>query len=136
MRSDWKELPRGDVFPQYAGYHVTLNRKGHIAINRVTHERMGMPEAVSILYDEANHRVGLKPTYRAQKNAYPVHKANRTGGRIVKAYRLLAEYGIELPETLEFRGVEIDQDSILILDLRTARSSTRAIAWQKRRTKR
>jgi len=38
----------------------------------------------------------------------------------------MQEFGIDLPETLQFKDAEIDQDGILILDLRTARVSARA----------
>ena len=45
-----------------------------------------------------------------------------------RAYRLLIEFGIKVPETLEFKDAEIDLDGQLILDLRTARVSARGRA--------
>ena len=48
------------------------------------------------------------------------------GARIVRALRLLTNFGIVLPETIEFNDAEIDPDTQLILDLRTARVSPKA----------
>ena len=136
MKADWIEVSRGDVAPRWAGYYASMNRKGQIAFNRVTHERMGSPEAVNILYDRVNNRIGLKPTSRAMRNAYPLIRWSNCGGRMVRALRVMTEFGIELPATVEFREVEIDQDGILILDLRLTRASARSAGHERRRGKR
>ena len=68
------------------------------------------------------------------KNAFPVAKYGRHGGRIVRAYRLLQEFNIVLPETIRFVASEVDQDGILLLDLRTAKVSTRAAGQRGRNT--
>ncbi|MEP6847560.1 MAG: hypothetical protein ABI999_01800 [Acidobacteriota bacterium] len=39
MKVNWKEVPRGDIAPQWAGIYVTMNRKGEIAMSRRTWER-------------------------------------------------------------------------------------------------
>jgi hypothetical protein len=44
----------------------------------------------------------------------------------VRAYRLITQIGVKIPETLEFKDAEIDIDGQLVLDLRTARVSPRA----------
>lgn len=124
--TDWVELPRGDVAPHNSGLYVTMNRKGEIALNKVAYRRVGEPAAFLILYNRPNSMVALKPTAAAMKNAYPVRKHGRRGGRMVRAFRLLTEFGIKLPDTVEFPDAEIDQDGHLILDLRTARVSPRA----------
>jgi hypothetical protein len=134
MRRVWKEIPRGDKRAQWAGIYVTLNKQGTIVMNRAAHERLGGTEAFLLLYDAANNTVGLKPTARAIKNAYPVAKYGRHGGVRVNAYRLLAECGLVVKETLEFPDAEIDPDGILVLNLRTARVSNRAINHPSRRT--
>ena len=58
---------------------------------------------------------------------------NKYAGRIIYAKRLLREFGIDLPDTIEFRDAEIDQDGQLILDLRTARVSRRAYSQSPKR---
>jgi hypothetical protein len=126
MQADWIEIKRGDVMPQYAGVHVSMNPKGEIVMNAVAYRELGSPGAFLLLYDAANHRIGLRPAERSAPNAYPALKSNRTG-IMVRAHRLLREQRIILPLTMQFDKAEIDTDGILILDLRTARPSRRAL---------
>ena len=134
MKADWRECPRGDVLGQWSALYVTMNRKGEIALSRITYEKLGEPAAFNLLFDMVNNRIGLKPTALAARNAYPVAKQGRHGGRVVRAYRMTQEFGIDLPETIRFHNVEIDQDGILILDLRTAKVSQRALGFRKGRS--
>ena len=132
MQPDWIEIKRGDVMPQYTGMHVSLNPKGDIVMNSITYTKLGEPAAFLVLYDRVNNRIGLKPASMSARNAYPAIKSNRTG-RMVRGHRLLREHRIILPHTMQFDEAEIDQDGILILDLRTAKSSRRALAHERRR---
>jgi len=131
MKAEWVEVKRGDVMPQYAGLYVSMNPKGEIVMNAFAYRELGSPAAFLLLYDRVNHRIGLKPTARAMRNAYPVLRSNRTG-RMVRAYRLLREQRIVLPQTMQFDQAEIDDDGILILDLRTATPSRRALARERK----
>ena len=133
MKRRWEEIARDATKPQWAGIYVTMNAKGSIVMNRAAHQRMGSPQAYLLLFDPANQTIGLRPTYPNIKNAYPVLKSGRHGGRRVGAYRLLTERGLHIKETLEFPDAEIDQDGILLLNLRTAKVSNRAINHPKRR---
>src|SRR5215210_398695 len=127
MKRDWKEIPRDDKRAQWAGIYVTLNSKGTIVMNRAAHERMGEPAAYLIFYDGANNTIGLKPTGSQIRNAFPAARSGRHGGRKIAAYRLLVEGGLHIKDTLEFPDAEIDTDEILILNLRTAKISNRAL---------
>ncbi|MEP7214253.1 MAG: hypothetical protein ABI791_14335 [Acidobacteriota bacterium] len=127
MKRNWSEVPRGDKRAQWAGIYVTMNGKGWIVMNRAAHERLGGAEAFLVLYDSANNTIGLKPTGTKMRNAYPVHLSGRHGGRRVNAYRLLTEHRIRVDQTLEFPDADIDEDGILVLNLRTAAVSNRAL---------
>jgi hypothetical protein len=135
MKRHWEEVARDATKAQWAGIYVTMNAKGSIVMNRTAHERMGKPAAYLLLYDPANHTIGLRPTYPNIKNAYPTLKSGRHGGRRISAYRLLTERGLHIKETLEFPDAEIDTDGILLLNLRTAKVSNRAINHPRRRGK-
>lgn len=125
MKAEWIEIKRGDVMPQYSGIYATLNAKGAIVISRITYEMLGSPTAFNLLYDKPNNRIGLKPTALSQKNAYPALVGNPCGGKVIRAHRLLREQRITLPYTVQFHEAEIDEDGILVLDLRTAERSNR-----------
>lgn len=126
MRPDWREVPRDDIKGQWAALYITMNSKGEIVMSRITYQRLGEPKAFVLLFDAVNNRIGLKPTVPSTRNAYPIGPRGPRGGKVVRAYRLMQEFGITLPETIRFHDPEIDQDGILILDLRTARISERA----------
>src|SRR5215471_14554170 len=131
MRTDWRECPKGDVLQHWAKTYVTMNRDGYIVLSRKTYERIGEPQAVILLFDKVNSRIGLKPTSPSIRNAYSVAKRGRYGGRLVRAYRLMQEFGIDLPETIQFTNPELDEEGILILDLRTAKVCSRGLAKRK-----
>jgi hypothetical protein len=95
-------------------------------MSRLTFEKLGEPVAVTLLFDQANGRIGIKPSSPSMRNAYPVAKQGRHGGRLIRAYRLMQEFGVSLPDTIRFQEPEIDNDGILVLDLRTAKVSGRA----------
>ena len=127
MKRDWKQIARGDKRAQWAGIYATLNNRGTIVLNRAADDRIGSPAAFNLLYDSANNTIGLKPTALSMRNAYAAQRSGRHGGRKVNAYRLLTECGLIIKETLEFPDAEIDEDGILILNLRTAKISDRAL---------
>ena len=134
MKRDWKEIPRDGKRAQWAGLYVTMNGTGTIVMNRAAYERLDEPAAFLLLYDAPNNSIGLKPTGASMKNAYPVMKSGKHGGRKVSAYRLLMECGLQIKDTLEFTDAEIDIDGTLVLNLRTAKVSKRALNHPTRRT--
>jgi hypothetical protein len=134
MRENWIEIKRGDIMPQYTGIYATMNPKGDIVISKVTYQLLGSPPAFNILYDRTNNRIGLKPATLTAKNAYPARVWNHAGAKMLRGHRLTREHRIELPHTIQFVGADIDEDGILILDLRTARHSPRAKDHPNRRS--
>ena len=134
MKPDWREVPRDEVKGQWAALYVTMNQKGYIVMSRVTYQRLGEPNAFQLLFDATNNRIGLKPTALSTRNAYPVGPCGPHGGKIVRAYRLMQDFGISLPETIRFHDAEIDHDGVLVLDLRTARVTARGAKMSVRKT--
>lgn len=126
MEIEWTILPRGDVAAHWSGLYVTMNRIGSIVLSRVTHERLGEPGAVLIMLDRFNQRLGLKPVEVGERHAYPVRNYGRRGAKIVRAFRIVTEFGIRPADTIEFQEPKIDLDGHLILDLRTVRISPKA----------
>jgi len=133
MKGDWEEIPREYLPSWTAGPRVTLNTKGYIVMNRRAHELIGKPQAVLILFDRINSRIGLRAANPGLRNAYRLSKTSGgAGSRLVRANRLLTTKGIDVPETLQFHEPRIDQDQVLILDLRTARVSNRYLSAARR----
>jgi hypothetical protein len=101
-------------------------------LSRTTYQRLDSPEAFQIFFDEANSRIGLKPAAKSARDAYLAGPVGSSGGRQVRALRLLNEFALDLPATVRFYDAEIDQDGILVLDLRTARVPPSVLAAQRR----
>ena len=127
MKAEWIEIKRGDVQPQYSGLRASMNPQGDIVINRVAYQTLGEPPAFLLLYDRINQQIGLKPAAASTRNAYPAVKSNRAGARMVRGHRLTREQRIVLAHTVQFDDAAIDEDGNLILDLRTAVISRRAL---------
>lgn len=125
MQVNWKQCPRGDAVGQWAKFYVTMNKRGYIVFSRKTYERLGSPSAFLLFFDAVNNRIGLKPTAAGIRDAYPVARYGKHGGKVVRAWRLMEEFGIELPGTLQFDNADVDREGKLVLDLRTAKLSQR-----------
>ena len=135
MREDWQEISRGDILPQHAGIYVTMNPKGDIVLSRITYEMLDSPPAFVILFDKTNRRIGLNPAALATRNAYPARVASRAGAKKIRGHRLTREHRIDLPHTIQFFDADINEDGILVLDLRTAKISPRTASHARNRLK-
>lgn len=133
MKTMWKEIPRDPTRGQWAALYVTINSEGAIVLSRLTHDRLGAPKAYQLFFDPVNNRIGLKPSALAGKHAYPAGPRGPHGGKVIRAFRLLKDCSLSIPETLQFFDAEIDHEGILILDLRTARISPRAARHRENR---
>lgn len=121
MNEVWTKCPRDDAFGRWAKPYVTMNKRGYIVMSRKTYQNIKEPAAVHLYFDKVNSRIGIKPTDPRTRDAYPVAKQGRHGGRLIRAFRLMTEFGIEVPGTLKFQDIAQNNDNILILDLRTAK---------------
>ena len=122
----WLTLPYGDVAPQWSGIYVSLNKEGSIVIGHKTHERLGSPDAYLIKLDPLNEVFALEPTTRDTRNAYPARIKGYHGAKVLRAHRLVTEFGIRPDDTIEFVKPKIDLDGSLILSLRNIRVSPKA----------
>ena len=122
MRANWTECKFVDQHHvAWAGIYVTLTRYGEIRLGVKTWQKMGEPKAVTVYFDSANNRFGLKATAPGTRNAFPVRPKGMSGGRRIPILGVLRDNRIDLPETIRFYDAYFDDEGILILDLRTAR---------------
>jgi len=138
MQRNWKRLPKDYLKPQHsAPYSVSLSPKGIFLVSQRTWENMARPEAFQVLFDEKNSSLGLRAVSREDDDAYPIARGTRQGSaKVIRANRLIHEWGISLPDTMRFVHPAPDQDGILILDLRTAEISQQAVHHWTRKRKR
>ena len=123
MPDNWEiaiERPRGKG-RWIRGPYVSLNRRGEIAMNARAFELIGKPASVALFYDRERRAIGVKFPVAADRNFYPVRRYGRGRKmRIVRAARMMKQFGIEIERTLAFENVPvvIYRDSpMLVLEL-------------------
>lgn len=115
------EKPKG----RWAAIYATMNPEGHIFMTSHTFWRLGEPSAVFVLWDKLTSTIGLQPTHRGTTGSYPLLSRSGHGGRVVRIYSFMQEFGVRLGETVRFTDAHFDDDGILILDLRKVRSAAK-----------
>lgn len=119
FQRQWEELRFGpEVSRDGEGLRVTLSRKGEIMIGARAFELLGKPPAAILLYDERNKTIGVSPTQTDAVNGYPLIAKKGSRHRIIRASLFCRHNLIYLPRTAAFGTAHIDQDGVLVLDLR------------------
>lgn len=97
--------------------YVTIQKRGTMSFNKAAHEALGSPEAVELLYDKANHVMGIRAIDPSVTHAYPMRpQANKSEGPyIVSGSAFTKYYGIKTVEARRF-SAEME-DEVLIIDL-------------------
>ncbi len=105
--------------------YVSLNRRGEIALNAEAFKRIGQPASVTLLYDPVTKCIGVKHPVARDLYFFPVRRTGR-GRRtfIVRAARLLKQFGIEVTTTVVFKNVAVETlngNPMLVLEMGKAR---------------
>lgn len=83
--------------------------------------RIREPATVVLLYDERRRRIGVKFPIGADGEFFPVRRYGREGRlRVVRAARLLKQFGIQIDRTLIFRDAPVEDlngHPLLVLQL-------------------
>ena len=76
------------------------------------------------MFDPKRKIVGLMPSDRRRKHAFPLRKKDRkvSGGRCINAMYFCKHRGIRPSETFAFSNPEVNKDGILVLSLHELRS--------------
>ena len=131
MKRIWEVCPRDGTSARWAISCVSMNPKGEIRLNRYAHKAVGEPEACKLLFDRQNSTIGILGVPPGNKDAYPLRKKGPEGAFWIRAYRLCQEFGVRFPETIRFKNPEIDEEGVMILDLR----NTMPVAKRKAETR-
>lgn len=115
------DKPKG----RWAAMYATMNPAGHIFVTSHTFRQLGQPSAVIVMWDKLTSTIGLRPAERGIKGSYPFLSRSGHGGRVVRIYSFMQEFGFRLSETIRFTDAHIDDEGILILDLRKVRSAAK-----------
>ena len=120
MKRKWEQCPHSEEGTRWSSVYVTMNPVGYISLSKLAYRKLGEPEKVLVLYERSSNTIGLQPATRLAKGAFRVCSKG-SGGRVIRALRLMQEFNIKLPLTVRFMDPEFDQDGILVLDLNNTR---------------
>jgi hypothetical protein len=95
---------------------VTIQRKGVISLNVASFEALGEPEAVELLFDPDERRIGMRKIDPSVPHAYTVRSLGHTTW-LVSGTAFTNYYAIETPVARRWSATM--QDDILTIDLKT-----------------
>jgi len=98
--------------------HVHLNPKGEFVITMKTFEKLNSPDAVVLLYDRETHTIGVRPSRIEVPHAIRVHSRHKRYNRVFRSLKFLEKHGIALKHSVQFPTATVDEEGILILNLR------------------
>jgi hypothetical protein len=95
---------------------VTLNSKGLIYMNAKMYQLLGRPRAVALYYNREEDAIALHPAYERFIEHFEVVK--KQAGWAIHASTFCRHFGIRVPTTQRFLRPELNNDGIMILQLR------------------
>lgn len=120
----WEEFTAGPNEDRASRMHVTINRHGSMFFNRRVFELLGRPEAVVLYYNRKREKIAVASTHRRNAKGFPLVPHGDTTWRI-QANPFCRRHGIRVNKTEKFVGAEVDDDAMLLLDLKNTVSAAR-----------
>ena len=122
MTADWRIVKqRPEKERKQRRVYVSLNRRGEFAFNAEAFRLIGQPASVTLLYDAPAKRFGIKYPVARDRNFFPVRRHGRARRTlIVRAARMLKQFGIEVERTVVFENVAVERlngDPMLVLEM-------------------
>jgi hypothetical protein len=134
MISRWEIFEPGETKPFADRVHITLNRKHVFCMNANVQEMLGRPEAVVLMFDRKENIIGLSAAPITVKGTFRLLPMGRGHShRIIRASSFCRHFGICLDNTSAFLQPRLDEDGVLLLDLK-AITPARARRRSKRKT--
>ena len=116
MNWQWEEFRHGpDTRDEL---RVTLSPKGEIMIGARAVERLGRADWAVLSFDRRNSLIGVRPAHRHVENAYPLLHKLKGRHRIIRAFKFCLYYGIAFERTRAFVKPQIQENGMLVLDLK------------------
>lgn len=97
---------------------VTIQRSGSIGINAAAAYLIGEPEAVEMMFDREQNRVGVRPVPRETAHAYPCRPIKNRASFLVNCTAFFEYYRIPHEESVR-REVTVEE-GVLVVDLNDA----------------
>lgn len=117
MTRSWEEYHGGPNEPLRERWHVTLNRRCILLLNRKAAEAIGTPEMAMLLYDGRNKAIGVRAAGASDINPFPVLPHPKGSHFSIYMRPFCRHFGINSSDHIRFTAPEIDNDGVMVLDL-------------------
>lgn len=105
--------------PSQSRPHITIQRRGTLAINRAAFEVLGFPAAVELLFDPDRRILGMRTVPTTAVNAYPVRGLGAAPTRYLIAGIAFTKYHNITTDIAQRWYAKLDE-GILFIELATA----------------
>ena len=122
MKSRWIDFEGKPNRTSKVEPRVTLDGKGVILLNYRACEAFNTPAAVSLHFDEHERVIGLKPVDARHRNAFPLKPKKKVTFRLISAAPFCRHFKIKINGTVVFNDLDIDNEGVMLLPLRSATS--------------
>jgi hypothetical protein len=102
--------------PDSAKFRITINKRGTLYLSARAYEAIGRPKAVALYYNREDDCIAVEPAYPRFIQNFPVTKAQM--GWVIYAAAFCRHYRIGIPDTEVFNRPEVNNEGILLLNLR------------------
>ena len=117
MIKHWSEFQGSPNRVEKDVARVTLNQRGVLLLNSLAYEAMEAPAAVTLLFDENNKVIGLRPADIRHQNSFPVKQKDKWHNRTIHASPFCKHFKINVERTVLFNEVDVDNEGVMKLDL-------------------
>lgn len=105
---------------------VSLGKQKDFYINGRAHQALGEPAAVELLFDEELKKIGMRKCDPAQPNAFHLVRKRESNHYQLSAATFCNRFAIRVHAAIAFERAYVDDNGILVLDLKTAVAARRA----------
>lgn len=103
------------VHPNAPG--ITLNHRGLLRLNKNAYVALGMPQAITLYYDDDERVIGLKPEDIRRRNAFPLKVRDGCSSRFAHTIPFCKHFKIKIEGTILFHEIDMTNDGIMLLPL-------------------
>jgi hypothetical protein len=97
--------------------YVTIQKRGTLSFNRAAYAALGEPEAVELLFDREDRRIGIRRVDPSTAHAYGVRPLNRGATWLASGTAFVNYYGIETAVSRRWPAEAVDE-GFLVIDLK------------------
>jgi len=119
MALHWERFRGGLTRAENTVFAITINDKNVITFNKYAREKLGHPEGVLLLFEKKESIIGVVPVSMKDKDAFPMKPKGGGQNYVVHAAPFCRHFGIVIERTEKFDHVDLDNEGILRLDLKS-----------------